>query len=480
MDDGYLIGMDVGTTAVKAAVFDADGAIVDRYVGQYPITRQQGGRVEQDPEDWMRHVLAALSQFQANVDLARVHALGLSSQVNTHVFVDAEGRALAPAIVWQDGRAAAEAAELDGRIAEADKLAWWGAPLPVDASHCLSRMAHMARHAPDIWARTDKVLLPKDFCIGRLTGARLTDPISNVGLIDPGLCHVAPLLSLVDGAAERLVPIAPMTAIAGEVRQGLPGAGLKVAIGTMDAWSGMLGVGVTAPGQAYYLSGTSEIVGIVSDDVAPTPGVIAFPRCEGIRLHVGPTQSGGASKDWFCRLMGIAPDAMADLAARAGARAHVPLFVPHLQGERAPIWDADARGMFLELDASAGAPELARAVYEGVAHSARWLLDTLRQSAVQAPQSVRSGGGGFRSDVWNQIRADVLGVRLERVAVTDPGVLGAAGIASVAAGLHTSLAEAFDALVSIDRVYEPDPAMAPYYDERFARYKRAYFNNNRR
>lgn len=474
-----IIGIDVGTTRVKATLFSVDGAMLEHFSRTYPTLRRESGWVEQDPQDWIKLILESLHQFAVSHDLADVRSIGICSQVNTHVFVDGNGSALAPAIIWQDGRAHCEASELDAQIGDQDRISWWGAPLPVDASHCLSRMKWMQDHHPDIWNETRWVMLPKDYCILNLTGAVSTDPIGNVGLIDRDLDYVSELLALLPGAAEKLAPIHGMATVAGTMKPEHPAAGVPVAVGTMDAWGGMLGVGAIENGTAFYLSGTSETLGIISEQTHPTPGVIAFPKAENIQLHVAPTQSGGASILWFCTLFDMTAESMAKMAQAVSCADNVPLFLPHLQGERAPVWDATARGMFLELDANTSSGHLARAVYEGVAFSARWVFETLQQSAGDRPQSLRCGGGGFQSDVCNQIRADILGVELHRVAIADPGVLGAAGLASVAAGLYPTLAEAFGELVDIDRTYIPSPATRAHYDEKFERYKQAYFNNKR-
>lgn len=474
-----IIGIDVGTTRVKASLFSIDGEMLDHFSATYPTVRREGGWVEQDPQDWIDLILESLRRFATAHDLANVQSIGICSQVNTHVFVGADGNALAPAIIWQDIRAHEAASQLNGRISDEDRIRWWGTPMPVDASHCLSRMQWMHDTHPDIWEKTRWVMLPKDYCILVLTGAVSTDPIANVGLIDQKLDYAAELLALLPGAAEKLAPIHGMATVAGTIKQGLHAAETPVAVGTMDAWGGMLGVGAIDNGVAFYLSGTSETLGILSEDIEPTEGVIAFPKAENIQLHVAPTQSGGASIHWFCTLFDLTPEQMAEAAQAVSYADDIPLFLPHLQGERAPVWDATARGMFLELDASTTSHHLARAVYEGVAFSARWVFEALQQSANRKPLSLRCGGGGFQTDVWNQIRTDILGVELQRNAIADPGVLGAAGLASVAAGLYPTLGAAFGQLVEIDRTYIPSPETKSHYDAKFKRYKQAYFNNRR-
>lgn len=474
MTDDTIIGIDVGTTTVKALLMTSGGRLLDRFAESYSTSRPASGFVEQDPSDWLDRVLAALSRFERNFDLKGLQGIGICSQVNTHVFVGEDGRALAPAIVWQDGRCAGEAAELDARVETEKRLEWWGAPLPIDASHGLSRMNWMRRHRPEIWEKTRWVMAPKDFCILSLTGEAVADAIASVGLVDSQLRYLTPLLDLVPGAAGRLAPLRKFTHRAGRVGAGLPCAGAPVVVGAMDAWGGMFGVGVHKPGSAMYLSGTSEIMGIVSPRRVPTPGVIAFPTYEDITLHAAPTQSGGASVAWLGALLGKDLDQLSGLAASLPAGERVPLFLPHLQGERAPIWDAHARGVFVGLDASSGPAELARSVMEGVGYSARWLLEALEQSADCRAEIIHCGGGGFQSDVWNKMRADILGRTLRRVATSDAAALGAAAIAAVGCGVHASLGEALAAIVHFDREYAPDTARAAQHAFGFGLYKETY------
>jgi xylulokinase len=460
-----LIGIDVGTTAVKAALFDDKGNVVKSFGQRYPTRRPAPGHVEQDAADWMRLVAAAVSELVND----GVTALGLCSQVNTHVFVDANGKALLPAMTWADGRCAVEAARLDAQISIAEKLCWWGAPLPIDASHVLARMAFIAKHHPDVWAKTRWVMAPKDYCIFHLTGEVVTDPMTAFGIVDGELSLIQRLLALVPGAVERLPPIASFTKVVGHTRSGLP-----MVTGAMDAWSGLLGAGVSDEGQALYLSGTSEILGIVSSLKLPVPGVIAFPRCEGITLHAGPTQSGGASVEWLSRLLSKSAVEISGLAASADATKPLPLFLPHLEGERAPLWDINSRGAFVGLNSSMGAAEMARAVLEGVGYSARLVMDSLEASACVRPSEINHSGGGAASDIWCQIRADILGLPIKRTQMRDAGVLGAALMAGTGVGMFASLSEAAKTFVVMDRLFKPHGKEAARHDHGFEKYKLLY------
>ncbi len=475
MSDDYLIGIDVGTTAVKASLFTDGGRIVEHRAISYPTRYPAPTHVEQNPSDWIDAISKALGSFVVAVGSNKVCAIGLTSQVNSHIFCDRDVNVLAPAIVWKDGRAAQQAQTLDALISDEQRMEWWGAPMPIDASHAMARMKWMQDQQPEVWQRTRHVLLPKDYCLWYLTGQLVSDAWSNIGLVNAQLDYIPGLLDLLDGSRSVLPPLQDMASVAGVVRETLPFAGVPVATGTMDAWAGVFGTDVTRAGECVYLSGTSEVLGIVSEETHPTPGVLVMPRNHDITMHIGPTQSGGASQLWFCDLFGVAPQDMALLAGEHRATGKtVPLFLPHLQGERAPIWDSAARGVLVGLDASTDKSAIACAVYEGVAYSARWLLESLQQSAGVQVSRINVGGGGFRSDVWNQIRADVLGVALHRVAVTDPGTLGAAGIGAVAVGIHDSVQEAFGSLVSIDKIYRPDERLSDQTAERMALFRDTY------
>jgi xylulokinase len=469
-----LIGLDVGTTAVKAALYDIDGNAERTFARAYPSHRRPPNRVEQDPADWMTHVEAALGELTTGLQRGQLHGIGLCSQVNTHVFVGEDGRALMPAIVWQDGRCAEVAAELDAEVGEAEKIGWWGAPLPIDASHVLARMEWVRRHHPEIWRNTRWVMAPKDYCILQLTGEAVADPMASFGVIDQSLAYIGSLVGLVAGARQRLAPLRRFADAAGRIRDGLPGAGAPMMTGTMDAWSGMLGAGALADGDGLYLSGTSEILGIVSERKRPVPGVIAFPRCEEITLHAAPTQAGGASIAWLANLLSKSPAELSALAEAVDRGRMTPLFLPHLQGERAPVWNIDARASFSGVDSSMGPAEFAVAAMEGVAFSVRLALDSLQQSADCVPEVLNAAGGGMVSDIWCQIRADVLGKPLRRLRNLDAGVLGAAVLAGAGTGLFASLAEAAGWLVATDRIFEPDGALADRYAYGYGKYLELY------
>jgi xylulokinase len=464
-----FVGIDVGTTSIKTALFDAEGRVVAEVSRPYRTSRPAPGIVEQDPRDWTNGVLAGFDGVLIGHRAERVAAVGLCSQVNTDVFVDTYGRPVFPAITWQDNRAAPQAAELDATISAEERSSWWGAPLPIGASHVLARIIWMARQRPDLYTATRWVLTPKDYCLRALAGVAIADPMSNFFVVGRDLTYVDPLIARVPGARERLPPLRFFTDVVGEIELGSSGKRAPVVAGTMDAWSGLFGAGVYKAGQGVYISGTSEILAVASAERVGAPGVVTFPSAAGLVVHAGPTQSGGDSLRWWGEAIGCDVAGVLDLASKADRCRRPLLFLPHLEGERAPLWDAELRGAFIGLDGRSRGPEHALAVLEGVALSARMLLASLDLAGGKVPRLLHAGGGA-RSDLWGQIRADCLGRPLDRVFYPDVGCLGAAILAAVGIGAYRSLADAISTMTRVERRFEPNPKMKARYDAMYETY----------
>lgn len=468
-----IAGFDVGTTAVKGVYFDvASGRVMAQAIWEYPVHRPRAGHAEQDPDDWLTGLRECHAALQRACPSAAPGSIGICSQVNTHVFVDRDLGHVLPAISWQDQRCADVAAELDGAVGE-DRERIFGGPFTIDASCALSRAVWVQRHEPDAWQRTAWILSPKDYCIAQLTGTVVTDRISPVGLVGADGRYLEDALALVEGARERLPMLADFDALAGvtDGRSGLPG-GVPVSVGTMDAWSSVYGSGVVEGGQGVEISGTSEIVGLMARHPGSAEGVISFPPVRGRFLHAGPTQAGGDALRWIAAILGFGVD---EALARAAVATPQPLvFLPHLAGERAPLWNSDARSVFLGITSSTDPGALVRAVLEGVAHAARQLREACEVAARYRASTLRLSGGGAQSALWNQIKADAHQCELERVASLLTGCVGAALMGGVAAGVETDLESWAARTVAVSGRYEPDAAGAARLDDLHAIYRSTY------
>ncbi|WP_158884770.1 xylulokinase [Amycolatopsis anabasis] len=464
-----VVGIDLGTTSVKVAAFTPNGDLVRSQSFDHPTARPHDSWAEQDALVWWDICVRGLEAVAAGT----VRSVGVVSQVNTHLFVDADLNPLAPAITWQDQRCADVARELDARFTAEDKVRIWGGPFTLDASRLVSRAAWFAAREPEKWARTRWILSPKDFITARLTGRVATDGMSSIGMVDrTGTRYLPEAVALVDGLAERLPDLADPVSPLGTVAD--PGIGIgspPVVVGTMDALGTMFGSGLTESGRAMVSCGTSVVVAGASEQRNPTGGVITFPPMGGVFIHAGPTQAGGDALRWWSRVCGMSIDEV--VAESAGVPSGV-VFTPHLLGERAPLWDSDVRGSFLGLSSATSRPELTRAVLEGVAMSARQVLAEVETACGFRVESLAFSGGGARSDRWSQIFADVLRRPVERLRVRDSTVLAAALLGGVGAGIHPSIGVAAREAVQVERVFVPDAAAAECIDPLYGIYSESY------
>ncbi len=439
---GSVIGIDLGTSRIKGASYRLDGSLVRLVERPLTTSRLEEGWVEQDPNEWWSALREILGE------LGSASALAITGQINGVVLVDAEGSAIRPAIVWADTRAACEAAELG-----------------VDATSPIARYTWLAAHEPKALATTRWWLLPRDFLNLRLTGMAVSDPISALGLTD-GLAYRA---DLPDRLLACLPPLQPATHLLGEWE------GTIVSVGCMDTLAAIYASCRIEPGTGIDVAGTSETVGIISAHGERWKGIRrAFPIGNGSYLHAGPTQAGGGSVAWAREA--LTPDLSVEefysRAATAPPGSNGLVFLPYLQGERAPIWDPTVRGCLYGLASTHRRADLCRAVLEGVAYSIRHTLETVESVLPERASRVVVSGGPAASSLWNQIKADVLGRPFERAEAREPGTLGAAMVAAVTARFYGSLAEAQMAMLRQGALSEPteDASVRARYDALFERY----------
>lgn len=456
-----LLGIDVGTTAVKVAVFTVDGKPVAAHRTGYPIDRPRPGWAQQDPLDWWRGCTAGIEAVLSGLSADAIQAVGIVSQVNTHLLVDSRLRPLGPAIIWQDQRCAEVARELDAQFTAEDKARIWGGPVVLDASFVGSRAEWFARFEPENWTRARWIMSPKDFIAAKLTGRVATDLLSGVRVADQNR-YIPEAVATVDGLADKLPEILPPEAPLGRA----VGDALMV-VGTMDAFGAVFGTRTTEPGRGMVSCGTSLVVAGASRDKEPAQGIVTFPPRNGLFVHAGPTQAAGEAVRWWSQVAGLSIE---DVFTSAANGSPGVVFTPHLMGERAPLWDPDVRGSFLGLTSATTQADMSRAVLTGVAMSARHVLGVVEQACGFALASLTFSGGGARSDLWTQIHADVLGRPVERLRVHDSAALGGALLGAVGAGLYPDVETAAEATVMADRVFTPAANLDPLYEAYRASY----------
>jgi ribulokinase len=486
----YLIGIDGGTESLRARVFDLAGRCLGNAAAPYGTRFSAGARAEQDPEDWWAAAGKALrgAVVEAGVAPSQILALSVDTTCCTVVALDAEGAALRPAILWMDMRAAREAAEV---LATGDPaLAVNGNGTgPVSAEWMIPKALWLARHEPKLFEAAATICEYQDFMTRRLTGRR-TASLNNASIrwhyqVERGgwpasLVRALGLEALLEKwPAEVLAPgdvIGPLTAAAAE-HLGLPTT-VKVVQGGADALIGIIGLGVSKPGQIALITGSSHLQFGITERPCHVPGLWGTYKDSlyaGSYLLEGGQTSTGSIIAWLRRLAGGSLDlaALNTLAAALPPGAEGLLAIDHFQGNRTPHTDPLARGAILGLSLHHEMAHVFRAVLEGIGFGTRAIVDRMREAGLGASELV-VGGGATNSPLWLQIHADTANLPVSVPNVTEVPSLGCAILAAVGAGCFASIPEGIAAMVTPGRRIEPNLENVARYEEVYARYAAAY------
>jgi len=494
-----LLGIDIGTTSCKVGLYDLKGNTVAQALKSYPIYQPAPGEIEQDPEDWWKAVKRAMGQIRrmSKVKMSSIVGIGLSGQTPTQVFVDRKGKILRPAIIWRDTRSVEEARWIRRAIGKRRMEKFLGMDLPIQPNWPPARLLWLKKHESQIFKKTFKILQAKDFIGYKLTGRFFSDRWCSKGMVNLKTGKVCSEFFEILGISEEIVPeIYKPFEVVGTVKEdiqntiGIP-SGVPVVAGWSDALCGMLATGsLSHSGRAFNITGTSEIVGLTTLSLPQsTYGLMSIPSTitDTVSVLYGPTQSGGDSLRWAAEnLLSLQEKVTTEDSSLPGldsllteAESIVPgskglIFLPYLEGERAPIWDARAKGLLIGITRSHRRAHFIRSILEGVAYSVRHLLEIAEKCVGREVEKIRIAGGGAKIDLWNQIRADVTGRRIEKLQVLETGTLGAAMLASLGIGLYKSLNEVSKKMVHVASSVEPDREYGKQYDKLFKIYKRLY------
>ena len=473
-----FLGIDIGTSGVKAVVLDEHGAVVAQSTAALTVQRPQPLWSEQDPEAWWAATTAAVQAIPAAVRRA-VRGIGIAGQMHGATLLGADDTPLRPAILWNDGRSFAECEKLEaaapGLRSISGNIAMPGFTAP--------KLLWVGDHEPALFEAIRTVLLPKDYVRLRMTGEKASDMSDAAGTLwlDTGARDWSDELLAATGLTRDHMPRAVEgTDITGTLRDdiaelwGVPA--VPVVGGAGDNAAGAAGVGVVEDGDALLSLGTSGVIFVATDSFRPNPAraVHAFCHClPGLWHQMSVHLSAAACIDWVARLTGVA--GAADLFARAeatGPASGPELFLPYLSGERTPHNDAEVRGAFLRLDNDTTPEKLAQSVLEGVAFALGDGLDVLREAGTQV-ERLSVIGGGARSRYWGETLAAALGVELVYLKGGEVGpALGAARLAQLAVDGGTPAEVCAAPPVSHSIV--PDPELVDRLAPKQAAFRNAY------
>lgn len=492
----YLIGIDLGTSAVKTVLFDEKGNEVTSSAEEYPLYQPQNGWAEQDPNQWWTACTKTLKLVleKAKVNAKDICGLGISGQMHGLVMLNEKGEVLRNSIIWCDGRTTEECREITEKIGK-EKLIEINAN-PALEGFTASKILWVKKHEPDIYDKCCHVLLPKDFIRYKLCGVFATDvsDASGTNLFDvANRCWSNEIITKLEINAEMLPKVYESCEVTGRVTKlasaqtGLA-QGMPVAGGAGDNAAAAVGTGVVENGKAFTTIGTSGVIFSHSDKVSIDKKGRVHTFCSAVPNSwtvMSCTLSAGGSLQWFknnfcneeiqkAAEMQTDPYAIMDKQAKGlPIGAEKLLFLPYLMGERSPILDSSARGVFFGLSGIHTRAHMIRAVMEGVTYSLKNCLDVLAEMGVN-PQQMLITGGGAKSEFWRQMLADAYNCTVITSKVKEGPALGAAILAGVAAGVYSSVQAACKELVKLGEKQQPIPQNTQEYEKYYAVYKSIY------
>jgi xylulokinase len=464
-----LVGLDVGTTGVKALLLSPEGHVLARAEESYDLSTPRPGWAEQDPEDWWRAAERALTRLGG-----RPTAIGLSGQMHGLVVLDDRDRVLRPAILWNDQRTEAESAEIEERVGLARLIELTGNRALTGFT--APKLLWLRRHEPATYARIAHVLLPKDYVRLRLTGEHAIDVADASGTLLFDVARRRWSKEMLE--ALELDPEWLPRALESPEISGTTAADIPVAAGAGDQAAAALGVGVDRPGPVSLVLGTSGVVFAALPAFAADPQARVHAFCHAVPggWHaMGVMLSAGGSLRWLRDTLGSGRgyDDLLAAAVKWPPATEGLTFLPYLTGERTPHADPHARASFTGLTLRHDLGAFVRAVLEGVAYGLRDSLELLRELGVD-PHAGHVSGGGARSEHWRRILASVLGLPIRRTATDEGSAYGAALLGGVAAGVFRDVHEAVATCVRLLDAVEPDAEWSAAYERGYRRFQLLY------
>jgi xylulokinase len=492
-DKLYLLGIDIGGTGAKAGLFTLDGQLAGSGYGEYQMMSTVPGQAEHDAEIWWQATVEAVRAAISNVEANKIMAIGVGC-TNGLIAVDRQGRPLRSAIMLWDQRALPEVERIRQTLEAEQVFKITGNPVAPGA-YSLPTILWLKHNEPETFARAHKLMVPGGYLVARLTGKFTIDySRACTTLLFDIQRHEwhSPFLEALEIPQEKLPRPLPSQDVAGQVTpQAAALTGLKpgtpVLAGCMDTIGASIGSGVMQPGECFVIMGTAARV---STPLGGPRFDHRFMNCTHVLpqhwLAIGAINGVGSSLRWVRDTFGQMEQGVAnstgqdvyDLltaqAAKAPPGSKGLVFLPYISGERTPIWNPFARGVFFGATLGHNRNDFLRSVLEGAAFAIRHVVEILELDSGLSIQSLRIGGAAAASDVWNQIIADVLGKTVVSLTEAHTEVLGAAVLAGVGIGAYPDYPTALERVVAIGREFPPDSRAHAAYNNLFPIYKELY------
>jgi len=484
----YTLGLDIGTSAVKALLMDQNGEIVAENSEGYPLTTPQSGWAEQNPEDWWQASQKVIKDLivENEIDSSKIEALSFSGQMHSSVFLDENMEVIRPAILWSDTRTSAECEEIYERVGGIKELANLVSN-PALEGFTAPKILWLRNNEPENFEKLEKVLLPKDYIRYKLSGELGMDLSDAAGTL---LCDVkaedwsADVMEKLDLKPSIMPPVlksvdivGPVTAEAAE-KTGLA-TSTKIVAGGADNACGSVGSGIIKSGRVMASLGSSGVVVAQTDQAEADPEgrIHLFNHAvPGSYYMMGVVLSAGMSFKWLKEEMfndELDFETLNKEAAAVPAGSEGLTFLPYLYGERTPHADADARGVFFGISGKHKRGHFIRSVMEGVSFALRDSLELIKARGVEVNE-IRLIGGGAKSELWQQITADIFGETISLLNIEQGPAFGAAIIAGVGAGVFSDFESIVEELVDVVKTVDPIAENVEKYNKNYEIYQNLY------
>ena len=494
MDKPYLLGIDIGTSACKVAVFDREGQVMASGSGDYPVYYPKEGWAEQDPEEWWTAVCGAIQKtlHKGGISPEQIAGVGIDGQSWSAIAIDQEGKVLTNTPIWMDTRAQSICDRLNEEIGADEIFKVSGNSL--QPSYTTAKILWYKENLPEIYPKIYKILQSNSYIAFKLTGAVTQELSQGYGLHcfnmregrwDEEMCRKLGI------PMEFLPEIVSCDTVVGTVTEKAAAesgllAGTPVVAGGLDAACGTLGAGVIHPGETQEQGGQAGGMSICIEEYKADPRLIlGFHVVPGKWLLQGGTTGGGGVMRWFEREFAdyerlmkeqtgqSSLEQLNEIAGEVAPGCDGLVFLPYMAGERSPIWNPDAKGVFYGLDFSKTKGHMVRACMEGVALSLRHNLEAAKEAGAEV-EVLRAMGGSANSILWTQIKADITGKPILVPSSDTATTLGAAILAGVGVGFYKDYEEAVSLTVKETRRHMPNEENKKIYDQVYATYLKLY------
>lgn len=477
----YYIGVDLGTSAVKLLLMDQDGNVVNTVSREYPLYFPYPGWSEQKPEDWWEQTKEGIRHLVEPVDSSLVAGISFGGQMHGLVILDEQDRVIRPAILWNDGRTGKQTDYLNQVIGK-ETLSKYTANIAF-AGFTAPKILWVKENEPENFSRICKIMLPKDYLAYCLTGVHCCDysDASGMLLLDvQHKCWSEEMLEICGIRKEQMPALFESYEKVGTLKPEVAKElGLSenciVAAGAGDNAAAAVGTGTVGDGQCNVSLGTSGTVFISSKEfgVDPNNALHAFAHSDGHFHLMGCILSAAScNKWWMDEIIGTEDYAKEQESIVKLGENHV-FFLPYLMGERSPHNDPNARGTFIGMTMDTSRADMTQAVLEGVAFAIRDSFEIAKSLGIQIERT-KICGGGAKSPLWRKIIANVLNVKVDRIASEEGPALGGAMLAAVADGTFASVEDAAGRIVKIIETIEPEPELAAKYDRQYQKFAKIY------